>query len=445
MEKQNLSKSKQLLKIFSLAIPVSLAQAGNIVANMIDAAMLGRYDPDHMIASSMGFQVFIIPFILFIGMSIGLTALTAHTIGKQEKPSSFFTALILYFGLAIIICGVLYVSSFFLNYFHPDPNIVNLARNYVIVMGISVLPVSIFLSFKQYLEGYGLTLMATIVSLLTNIINIGLNYVLIYGNFGFSPMGIDGAAYATLLARISGIPLILLAIYSFKTYRHVFTGISWVFYKEKAVELIKIGSPIAIQMLVEVTAFALAGIMSGFIGNSEQGAHHISLQLAALTYLLASGFGSAATVLAGQYLGENNKKMISQFVTLIFIVIIIYEILSAATFWLFSSDLPLLFLNKEEREIILISSMLLKFAAVFQIPDGIQNLLQGILRGLQDVKVPTYISISAHWTVTLVLAYFLSFHFGFGVKGIWIGFIAGLSVAAVLLFTRLRIILKRIS
>lgn len=444
LEKQ-LSAKTQLKTLAALAIPVSIGQAGNIITSMTDTAMLGKYDSMHMIASTFGFNVFIIVFILLIGLSIGLTALTAEKVGEGKHYSIFGTALYTYLTVAVLLCIFIYFLSFELSRFHPDPAIVALSEPYLIIMGISLIPLAIFFSFKQYFEAFGFTILATAISLFSNVLNILLNYLLIFGKFGFPPMGIEGAAYATLIARTVGIPLFILIVIKNKKYSSKIKKADFKFNFKKAKQLISMGIPISFQMFIEITSFALAGIFVGWIGNVELGAHQIAFQLSAFTYLLASGFGSASTVLAGQYLGEKNKRSILILVKNVLVLIIIYEIFTAALFWLFTDSLPYIFLGKEDIDIILMASFLIKFAAIFQIPDGIQNVLQGLLRGLQDVKTPTWITISAHWVFSLLTGYYLAFEMEFGVSGIWYGFVIGLTISAIFLYIRLRYILKKLN
>ena len=327
--KRSISSKSQLKTLVALAVPVSIGQAGNVIVNMTDTAMLGKYDSSHMIASTFGFNVFIIPFVFLIGISIGLTALASKKIGERKHPQLFGAALYTYLCIAVFIFIFLYLLSFQLYRFHPDSNIVGLAKPYLIIMGASVIPLAIFFSFKQYFEAYGFTVLATIISLFSNVLNIGLNYVLIFGKCGFEPLGIEGAAYATLISRTIGVPIFMIIVRTNNKYGSKIRIEDFKFDFEKVKGLIKIGFPIGIQMFIEVTAFALAGIFTGWIGNAEQGAHQIALQLAALTYLLVSGFGSASTILAGQYLGEQNKVALLRLIKNVLVLVIIFEVLSA--------------------------------------------------------------------------------------------------------------------
>ena len=425
-------------RLFALAIPVSIGQAGNIIANIVDTIMLGKYDADHMIASASGFQVFIMPFIFLIGICIGTTTIVAKSVGEGKKPSILGSAFLTYFIAGIFVASLLWGLSNNMHWFHPDQNIQALTSPYLKWLGLSVLPIVIFLTLKQFFEGYELSILTTIISLVANGLNIVLNYAFIFGNWGMEPMGVEGAGIATFISRVVAVPLFLLLISLVKSHKEKISlkGLKpeW----SKCKELLLLGIPMGFQMFIEVVAFAMAGIMTGWIGNDEQAAHQIALQLAAFTFLIASGFSSAATVLAGQFLGERNKKKLKELIKKVLLLILVYEVVSAIALLSLSGYFPYLFLKKEELEIIVFASLLIKLAAIFQIPDGLQNMLHGLLRGLQDVKWPTYLSIASHWGITLLGGYLLAFHTSLGIIGIWLGFIIGLTVLSILLLIRLK-------
>lgn len=439
-----LTSKQQIKQLFALAIPVSIGQAGNVIANMTDSAMLGKYDALHMLASTLGFEVFIIPFILFIGITIGMTTIIAKDDGEKKKSNILGSSLLTHFLISALIAAIIYCSIYYLHLLHPDPRVVALSKPYVVLMSISIFPIGIFLTMKQFYEGYGLTMAATASSLLANLANIGLNYIFIFGHFGCEPMGIVGAGYATLISRGVSILFFVLFIYLFKKYKEKITPQEFKIYKQKCLQIVKIGLPIGLQMFIEVMAFTCAGIFIGWIGNAELGAHTIALQYAGLTYLMVTGIGTAATVLAGNYFGEKNREMLHMLIKNVLLIAIVYEIVTALIFLLFNNQMPHLFLANKETEMIGLAIILLRFAAVFQIPDGIQNTLQGILRGVQDVKFPTWISIGVHYAVTLSCGYVLAFYFGYGIYGMWMGFVLGLSSLALLLYMRLKYVLKKL-
>jgi MATE family multidrug resistance protein len=438
----NLTAKSQLKQLFVLAIPLSIGQAGNILANMVDSAMLGKYNSTHMLACTLGFEVFVIPFILLIGISIGMTSTIAQEDGEGKKPNIFGSAMLTHLIAALAIGILIYASTFFLEYLHPDAHVRELSKPYIYLMAISMIPIAIFLTLKQFLEGFGLTLVATISSLLANALNVLFNYWFIFGHLGFTPMGIVGAGYATLLSKVMAIVIVLIFIFMLKNHKNKFVKSEFGIYKRKCLSILKIGLPIGFQMFIEVTAFTVAGIFIGYIGNAALGAHTIALQYAGLTYLLVTGVGSAATIMAGNYLGEGNRAMLHLLIKNVLILAIIYEVFSGLVFYILSPYMPDLYLNKSDTQMYAIAIVLIQFAAVFQIPDGIQSALQGILRGLKDVKLPMWIAGFVHYAFTLFGGYVLAFYFGYGVYGMWMGFVLGLTILAILLYIRLKYVAK---
>jgi multidrug resistance protein, MATE family len=439
-----LSSKQQIKQLFTLALPVSIGQAGNIIANMTDSAMLGKFNSMHMIASTLGFEVVIIPFILLIGITIATTTMIATEDGEGKKPQILGSALLTHSIIGVIIGALIFSITFFLNYLHPDPNIVELSKPYIYLMSVSMLPIAVFLTFKQYYEGFGLTLAATISSLLSNALTILLNYWFIFGHFGCEPMGIKGAGYATLISKFAAIFFFIFFMMYLRKYKEKLSWNQFKVFKRKCIEIVKVGVPIGFQMFIEVTAFTVAGIFIGWIGNAELGAHTIALQFAGLTYLMVTGIGSAATVLSGNYIGEKNRPMLIMLIKNVLYITIIYEVITALIFWILSPYMPNLYLSKDDVEIFAIAVTLIRFAAIFQIPDGIQSTLQGILRGIQDVKFPMYISAVVHNVITLGGGYLFAFAFNFGVSGMWVGFMMGLSILAILLYFRLKFVVKQL-
>ncbi len=441
-----ISSKQQVKQLFYLAIPVSIGQAGNIIANMTDSAMLGKYNPTHMLACTLGFEVFIIPFILLIGISIGITSIIAKEDGQGNKPNILGSSFVTHFMVSILIGGLIYSSTFFLEYLHPDPLVRSLSKPYIYLMAISMVPIGFFLTLKQFYEGFGLTVAATIRSLLGNAVNVLLNYWLIFGNFGFKALGITGAGVATLASKFFSIFFLVLFIIISKKYKEKISVKEFKVYYRKCLEILRIGLPIGFQMFIEVTVFTLAGLFIGWIGNAELGAHTIALQYAGLTYLLVTGVGSAATVMAGNYLGEKNGAMLQILVKNVLFLAIMYEICAALCFLFLSPYMPDLYINKiKDLEMYTIASSLILYAALFQIPDGIQSALQGLLRGVQDVKIPMWMSGLVHVTFTLAGGYFLAFVFNYGVYGMWMGFILGLTVLALVLYFRMKYMFKKLN
>jgi MATE family multidrug resistance protein len=313
------------------------------------------------------------------------------------------------------------------------------------ILIFSIIPVSFFFTAKQYCEGLSNTRMALIISVAGNALNVLLNYLMIYGKWGFPEMGYIGAAWASFIARlVMGVAFLILILKS-----PVTREISAVFKQVKvnAQELLslwRLGFNTAMQFTFEVAAFVIAGFMAGVFGKEQIDAHGIALNIAAFTYMFGSGISSAATIRAGVYNAQKNwneiKRASVAAIQLVLLVMGTFGIL----FIVLNRYLPLVFTN--EPAIMELASSLLIIAAMFQLFDGMQVAIIGILRGLEDVRIPTLIALVGYWLIALPLAYLLAFTWHMETIGIWIALLTSLvAVAGGLLWRLLYLIRKNLN
>ncbi len=430
--------SKHLKETILLAIPVSLGQLGHIIAHVSDSVMLSRYNKIHLSASVFASSVFI-PFMLFgLGYSMGITPLISHALGANKKyriKKLLSASIVTYIVFTILIMGILFLLSNFLDQFNQKPEVVTTSYNFFMLLSISFLPFMIYQFAKQYAEGFSLTMVAMIISVGGNILNIALNYVLIFGKYGFNEMGIDGAGIATLSSRIfMAIVMVVYILANKQLNQHIIIK----FKKTKAsiVKLIKMSVPMGFQLTVESSAFAIASIFVGSIGVAELNAHQIALNMATISFIIASGITSASTVRIGYFNGAKDKENLQKaFYTSLFSVLTLMTI-AALIMIIFKNQLPLLYMNTKDLSVLNLASELLIIAAIFQLSDGTQVACMGALRGIEDVEKPMIFSVISYWIICLPVGYVLAKYFNFGVAGVWWGFVVGLTVAGILLLFR---------
>ena len=428
-----------------LAWPLIITQVGHIVTGMVDTIFLGKIGPAEQAACILSNNLYVLLLVFGIGVSYATTPLVtdAHQNNDLLKKASLFkNSLVLNLSVAVICFVILFLSSGVLKYMQQPVEVVELAVPFFDVLIFSMIPVSLFFTCKQYCEGLANTRMALIISVVGNLLNIVLNYVLIYGKFGFPELGYLGSAWASFIARaFMGISFLFLIFKSPLTkeinavYKQV--KINWTELKDLA----RIGLNSGAQFTFEVAAFAIAGLMAGTFGKEQIDAHGIALSIAAFTYMFGSGISSAATIRIGVYKAQQNWLEIKNAgftaLKLVFIVMAFFGVV----FLLLSSILPLGFSN--EVQIIELASKLLIIAAMFQLFDGIQVTAIGALRGLEDVKYPTVITLVGYWVIALPLAYFLAFTMKMETVGIWIALLAALIFVAIALFWRFNFIVKK--
>ncbi|WP_017732135.1 MATE family efflux transporter [Nafulsella turpanensis] len=430
------SSRQHIRRLFIIAYPVMLSHLGHIAVGVADSMMVGQLGALPLAAVSLANSIFVLALMFGIGISIGLTPLVAAADGQGQVGR--ITRLLKHSLLINIISGLLLFLLLmavipFLYALDQPAAVVELATPYLWVVGASLLPFMLFQGYKQLIEGLGHTRQAMVITLLANGVNVGLNYLLIFGKLGFPEMGLVGAGWATLFSRVFMAAMMAAYFYRsrlFAAYRNATKG-----FKKKIIrKLLSLGVPMGFQYVFEVGAFSGAAIMVGWIGAKALAAHQIALNLASVSYMIASGFAAAATVRVGNQLGQKNYASMQQAGFISFGIGLLIMLFFALSFIAGQHFFPSLYIDDEE--VIEIAATLLVIAAFFQLSDGVQVVGLGTLRALEDVKVPTLITLIAYWVIGLPGGYLLAFHAGLGVQGIWWGLLCGLTVAAVFLSWR---------
>ena len=290
---------------------------------------------------------------------------------------------------------------------------------------------------------------ATIVA---NVVNVGFNYVLIFGKFGFPEMGIVGAAYGTLISRFVMVAHIWWLLKGREKSKHFVTNIKiLVLDKTMINKLIGLGAPSAMQMFFEVAIFTAAIWLSGLLGKNPQAANQIALNLSSMTFMVAMGLSVASMIRVGNQKGLQKYFELRRIAFSLFLLGFIFAVVFGILFLIFNEALPKLYVDfddvinfKDNTEVVTIASQLLIASAIFQISDSLQVIVLGALRGLQDVKIPTIITFVAYWLIGFPISWILGKEDAYGSFGIWIGLLAGLTSAAILLFIRFNYLTKKL-
>ncbi|WP_372771877.1 MATE family efflux transporter [Mangrovibacterium sp.] len=428
---------KQNLK---LAIPVILSQVGQVTVSLVDNMMVGHAGTTELAAASFSNSIFIVGMLMGLGVTMGLTPLVGKFFNRHEEreigaylKNGLFLHSITAISLIFIMTGV----AFFLNRMGQPEEVSEMAFSYFLVLVMSLFPLLIFYSCKQFLEGMGNTKVAMVITLGSNLVNIVLNYLLIFGKFGFPELGLLGAGIATFCARLL-MPFVIIA---YLWYHPDFSGITLMARKsaialEKLKQLISIGFPIGAQIVVEVLTFSVGAVMMGWIGTEQLAAHQVAIGLASFSYMISLGVGAATTIHVSHAFGQNDFSLIRQWLKAALHLIVLFMSSMGVLFILFRFQLPVLF--TKDAAVIHISAGLLIVAALFQVFDGIQVAFLSVLRGMSDVKMPMFLAFLAYSVIGLPISYLCAFVFELGAVGIWIGFLIGLAVAAGLFSYRLR-------
>ena len=447
MLREYLPYYKRNLKV---ALPVMLTQLGASLVGLFDSIMVGRYATVDLAAVSFSNALFFTIMVFAMGALMGLTPLVGLQVGNQTVSESeqlegrgiiaslFQNGMLFTVVLSVMTLVILGGCIPFLHCFGQDPEVVEVARPYYILIVISIVPFLFFTFFKQFLEGLGNTSVAMVITLAMNALNIFLNWLFIYGNCGCPELGATGAGIGSLVARI-GMPICFVVVmYVRREWKDYICSMGWCRFRRSVLrQLSQIGFPIGIQTLMETIAFTAAFVIIGWISKEALAAHQIANQLCDMTFMVILGIGSATTIRVSHQLGAKNIEGVRMASNASIHLVLLINAIGAILMIGLREQIPLLF--TEDREVIAIASRLLIWAGVLQIADGMQVVAASMLRGITDVKVPMVIAIISYTIICISVGLVLAFPMGMGAEGIWIGFVAGLSVAAVCLHIRSRI------
>jgi len=446
--------TKEFKYNITLATPVILGMLGHTLVAFVDNIMVGQLGTAELAAVSLGNSFMFIAMSLGIGFSTAITPLVAEADGEgnfEKGKSAFKHGLFLCTVLAIVLFVSVFIAEPLLYFMKQPEEVVKLAIPYLNLVAASLIPLIIFQAFKQFSDGMSMTKYPMYATLLANVVNVILNYLFIFGKFGFPELGIVGAAIGTLASRvIMVIYLWYLLSQHHKSREYVLNIKIFTLSKSMIKRIIDLGFPSAMQMFFEVGIFTAAIWLSGILGKNPQAANQIALNLSSMTFMVAMGMSVAAMIRVGNQKGLKRFRELRRIAFSIFLLSTLFAVVFAILFFIFNSSFPKVYLDYDDPtkfadnyEVWTIASKLLIIAAVFQISDTIQVVALGILRGMQDVMIPTFITFIAYWLIGFPISYYLSMYTDYKSAGIWIGLLAGLTASGIMLFIRFNYLSKK--
>ena len=438
-----------------LAFPVILGMLGHMFVSFADNVMVGQLGAAELAAVSLGNSFFFIAMSLGIGFASAITPIVAEA-DSAKNPVGVKNALKHGLILCGLLSGILYslmlLAKPVMRNMDQPLEVVDLAIPYLDIIAISIIPLVIFEALKRFSDGLSNTKHPMYATIVANIINVVINYLLIFGSFGFPKLGIIGAGIGTLISRVIMVIFLWIIFTKNKRFKLYVTEIKFKITNIKIFKKIAdIGLPSAFQMLFEVGIFTAAIWMSGVLGKNYQAANQIAFNLSAMTFMVGIGLGVAATIRVGNQKGLFDFVALRKIAFSIFLLTVLIEIIFALMFFILKDWLPTLYLDTENisktienGEVILIASKLLLIVALFQIFDGLQVVILGALRGLQDVKIPTLITFIAYWLIGFPICFYLGLYTPLKSIGIWIGLLISLAVSSILLYLRFNYLSKKL-
>lgn len=428
----------EIKKTVLLALPIVVGQLGQMLMSVVDNIMVGKVGAAALAAASIANAMFTLVMVVGFGLTMAVTPLTAMAFGAgrdKECGVVLRQGIIVNLFSGILLCCITLLFSECIQFMNQPDEIVGPASIYMKVLGFSMLPLMLFQSYRQFAEGVSYLKPAMIIMVLANVVNIFANWIFIYGNLGVAPLGLTGAGIATFSSRtFMAVTLMVVITSSTKMKRFdptlKYRKIDFPMMKR----LLAIGIPAGFQYFFEVSAFAASSIMVGWMGTVPLAAHQIALNLASVSFMVAMGISSAATIRVSNAVGQKDVHGTRTAGFSAALLCAGFMASAGLVFILFRSFLPTLYIS--DKDVINISAALLVIVAFFQISDGTQAVGLGILRGMTDMKIPTLITLAAYWLMGLPSGYFLAFKLNMGIYGIWYGLLISLTASGVLMMIR---------
>lgn len=424
-------------KNFTLALPIMIGQIGHVLVGLADNIMVGQLGAAPLAAVSLGNTLVFFALFIGIGFSFAITPLVAEADGENNHKRGrqvFQNGLIMCGINGVLLFALIYFIKPVLYYLDQPSEVVELAFPYLNIVAFSLIPLMVFQGFKQFADGLSLTKYAMYATLISNVLNIVLNYLLIYGIWIFPRLEVEGAALSTLISRFVMLVLIIFILKSRPKLKPYFSKLIQKIDRVIFKRLLALGFPTALQMLFEGGIFTASVILAGTLGTNTQAANQIALNLASMTFMVGVGLGVTATIRVANQKGKKQFLDMKHIAHSIFFQILLIEIVFAGLFILLKNVLPGFYIDNAT--VIQMASNLLIIAALFQISDGLQVGILGALRGLQDVNIPTLICFVAYWCIGFPISFYYGDAERLGGNGIWLGLLAGLSASAMMLYIR---------
>ncbi len=429
-----------------MALPVMLTQAGQITVHLADNIMVGQLGTAELASVSFANSIYILGMVFGIGFTQGLTPHIGHSFGKGEHnmvASLLRNSMFLNSIASLLLTLLMVAAGFFMSYMGQTEQVVSLGREYYNTVLFSILPFLLFFGLRQFSEGIGITKYAMYITLSANILNILLNWVLIFGHWGFEPMGVKGAAVATLISRVLMLILFVILIFRLECYRRYVK-----IFKAPLIQLalvkkiLRTSIPLSFQNLVEITAFSMSAVMIGWFGEVSLASHQIAMSMSSFSFMIALGIGAAATIRVSHQYGYGDFKSMRMAGFASIHLSIVLMSLCGVAYILLRNYIPVIY--SQDPLVRALAAKLLIVAALFQVFDAIQLASLACLRALADVKIPLILSIISYYFVSLPLGYFCGFVLELGTIGVWIGLLLGLLFAAALFLWRFNTISKQL-
>ena len=427
--------------VLRLGVPLIGGHLAQFAIGLTDTVMLGWYSVEALAAVVLGSTFFFVLFIFGSGFAFAVMPMVAEadaaedevTVRRVTRMGMWLSVL-----FAAAVFPLFWYSQGRLEALGQSPETAEIAQSYLRLVGFGMAPALLVMVLKSYLAALERTRVVFWVTVVAAVVNAIANYALIFGNWGMPELGAVGAAVASLLVNaVSLIGVVAYAVIALP--QHQLFARLWRPDWEAFWHVFRLGTPIGITSLSEVSLFAASSVMMGWLGTIALAAHGIALQLASVTFMVHLGLSNAATVRAGNAMGRKDAQHLGRGAMVAIVLSMAAAFVAVAMFLMFPEELLSLFLNPNEPErvnILAVGVSLVSMAALFQVVDGAQIMALGVLRGVKDTSAPMVIAAISYWLIGVPCGYVFGFVLGWEGVGVWLGLVVGLTAAAIMLMWR---------
>jgi MATE family multidrug resistance protein len=402
-----------------------------------DVVMIGKVDASNLAAAAFANSIYFLVSILGIGTLTAVSPLVAKSKGAghpNECAILFRQGINAAVLLSIFISSVMLFLTFNLDLFGQDAEVTKLTTDYLHILNSGTILMLLFFAIKQFSDGLSITKPSAVITIIALLLNVFLNWILIYGKFGLPALGLNGAGIATTFSRLFMAVSMISYVLWFSLYKPYLKRKDTSQNNFFLVEIFKVGLPSGFQYAFEVGAFAAAAIIIGWYGKFELAAHQVAINIASVTYMIATGISAGGSIAVGDALGRKHKQDLLKSGRAALIMGTVFMGGCGILFAFANHFIVGLYTN--DVRVAQMASNLIWIAALFQLSDGIQCVSLGVLRGIADTKVPTLVTVVAYWIIGIPAGLWMAEYFEIGLYGIWFGLSVGLTFSAIMLTMR---------
>lgn len=438
---KTMSTPAHVRAIAVLGLPLIGGHLAQMAIGVTDTVMLGWYGVEALAAVTLASTYFFVLFIFGSGFAWAVMPMVASFQAEADETSirrATRMGLWLSFGFALLALPFMVFSAPILRLMGQEDEVIVPAARYLAVAGWGIVPALFVMVLKSYLAALERTQVVLWITVVAAVVNALVNYALIFGNWGAPELGVVGAAVASLITQIVSLVGVVVYVRRALPEHDLFRRL-WAADWDMLAQVFKLGWPISITGLSEVGLFAASAVMMGWLGTIPLAAHGIALQLVSITFMVHLGLSNAATVRAGNAYGRADAPHLARGARVVTVMSLLFSIVTVAFFFLFPEFFISIFILEGEdarADILQIGVGLLFMAGLFQLVDGTQAIALGMLRGVQDTRMPMIYAAISYWVVGIPTSYLLGFVLGWDGIGVWAGLAIGLGLAAILLNLR---------